>query len=705
VDGMKRLDANPKFEDFEVDLRTGELLRSGVRIKLQDQPFKILVALLERPGELVTREELRRRIWPTESFGDFDHAVNIAVGKLRAALSDSPETPRFIETLPRRGYRFVAPVIPLHADTIGVKAEPRPTAGSLRAPMLLGCLLLAAVAIIYWRVERRTPKVVSAPTAPLQEPFTSYEGNETAPTFSPDGSQIAFAWDGNPSSRGKGVDLYLKTIGSETLVRLTEHPSEWLSPAWSPDGTQIAFHRLAGAQTGIYVVPALGGPERKLRSTRTPYSGAAPISWSPDGKWIGFSDQFPNDPHDHMFLLSPTTLETKSIPPDPQCLHEAAPTFSHAGDKVASACVRSTRDFVLYWRTAPNGAPHLITEVPNFIVGFCWSADDTRLIFVQAKENGPELDEVSIADRSLRQLSFAYDPNWPAVSPKGDKLAYVNVSGTSNIWRKDLLHPEQPAVKLIHSTQGQGDAQYSPDGHQIAFDTGIGGFWEVWMAEADGGKLVQLSRLNSLTDAPRWSPDGTKIAFGWKQAERSEIYIADRLERVPRKFVTDVREISNPSWSHDGKWIYFRSYGPLGQKLYRSPANGGKAIPLPGGPDGVSVEESLDGDTVYFAAREWHTPLHMLSLTEKFPQSIVPGVPEVLTFDLWTLAKSGIFFVPAEAPKSLRYFDFRTGTGRELFAAEKDFAGGLSVSPDGRYLLFSQVDEANSDIVLVRNFR
>ena len=704
MDGIKRLDANPKFEDFEVDLRTGELLRSGVRVKLQDQPFKILVALLEHPGELVTREELRRRIWPTESFGDFDHAVNIAVGKLRAALADSPETPRFIETLPRRGYRFLAPVIPLHTHTIGAKAEPRTAAGSRRASILFACMLLAVIAFIYWHVERRTTKVVSAPTAPVQEPFTSYEGNETAPTFSPDGSQIAFAWDGSPSAHGQGLDLYVKTIGSETLVRLTEHPSEWLSAAWSPDGTQIAFHRLEGAQTGIYMVPALGGPERKLRSTRTPYSVAAPISWSPDGKWIGFSDQFPNDPHDHLFLLSPITLETQSIPPDPQCLHEANPTFSHAGDKLANVCVRSTRDFLIYWRSAPNGTPILITEVPNVIGGLCWSADDTRLIFSQAKDNFPELDEVSIADGSVRQLSFAYDPSWPAVSPKGDKLAYVNNSGISNIWRKDLLHPVQPAIKLIHSTQGQDSAQYSPDGHQVVFDTGIGGYWEVWMAEPDGSKLVQLSRLHSVTGAPRWSPDGTKIAFGWKQAERSEIYIVDPLERVPRKLVTDVREISDPSWSHDGKWIYFRSYGPRGHELYRCPANGGKAISLPGGPDGVSLEESLDGDTVYFAAREWHTPLRRLSLTEKFPESIVPGMPEILTFNLWTVGQTGIFFVPAEAPKSLRYFDFRTGKGRELFTVQKEFAGGLSVSPDGRYLLFSQVDEANSDIVLVRDF-
>src|ERR1700742_1038953 len=99
-----------RFGAFEADLHAGEVRKSGSRIKLQEQPFKVLQILLEHPGALVTREELQTRIWPEETYGDFDHAVNVAVGKLRTALGDSADNPSFIETVPRRGYRFVAPL-------------------------------------------------------------------------------------------------------------------------------------------------------------------------------------------------------------------------------------------------------------------------------------------------------------------------------------------------------------------------------------------------------------------------------------------------------------------------------------------------------------------------------------------------------------------------------------------------------------------
>ena len=203
----------------------------------------------------------------------------------------------------------------------------------------------------------------------------------TSPAFSPDGSRIAFAWNGDPEGGAKGFDLYVKAIGSETLLRLTQHPSEWISAAWSPDGTQIAFHRLAGADTGIYVVPALGGPERKLRSTRIAGETDSIISWSPDGKWIAFADALPEGEHIRIYLLSTETLETKPIPISPQCVSEGLPAFSHNGEYLAYWCFRSVAETVLYSLPIAGGQPKMISLFQASPGGLAWSADDKRLIY------------------------------------------------------------------------------------------------------------------------------------------------------------------------------------------------------------------------------------------------------------------------------------------------------------------------------------
>jgi Tol biopolymer transport system component/DNA-binding winged helix-turn-helix (wHTH) protein len=706
MDRSNRSAGNPKFENFEVDLRSGELRKAGARIKLQEQPFKILAALLEHPGELVTREELRNRIWPNNSFGDFDHAVNIAVGKLRAALGDSVETPKYVETLPKRGYRFIGPVVALvEAETENIEQIPAKTSGVSRSAVVIGCTAVVVAGVLaYWMSHKRVKTAVAEVPALVQLPFTSYSGLETAPAFSPDGSRIAFAWNGKADGDTKiGFDLFVKAMGSETLVRLTEHPSEWISAAWSPDGTQIAFHRLAGVDTGIYVVPALGGAERKLTATHIPYSVAAPISWSPDGKWIAYADHLAKEASDRMFLISPETLETRVLPHNAKCLHEANLTFSHAGNRVAYVCVHSTRDFEFYVAPTPEGKAKAVTEFPNPPVGFSWSADDTRLIFAQAKDNGPELDEVDVATGAIRPLSFAFLPNWPTVAPLGSKMAYATNSLSADIWRRDLLDPEAPAEKLIASTQGQDAASYSPDRTQIAFNSGQGGYWEVWLAGADGKNPVQVSKLGSLTGNPRWSPDGEKLVFGWKKEDRSEVYIVDVVERVPRKLETNVSRISSPSWSRDGKWIYFRSFEEVGHKLYRCPAEGGNATPVAGNVDGIAPEESFDGTTLYYAEREANTVLRVASLDGQSGGKEIPGMPAVASSDLWTVTPKGIYFVPADKADSVWFYEFTAQKMRKVFVAG-EIAGGLSVSRDGRYLLYSLSEGANSDIVLVENF-
>jgi DNA-binding winged helix-turn-helix (wHTH) protein len=162
MEQTNRPDPTIHFGIFEIDPRSGELRKAGTRIRLQDQPFKVLLALLEHPGEVVTREELKRRIWPHDSFGDFDHAVNIAIAKLRTALGDSADLPRYVETVHRRGYRFLIPVASTGTDA-RTAAEPASAARTWK--LVIFAAVPAVVAILVgaflwhsWQKQRLTDK-------------------------------------------------------------------------------------------------------------------------------------------------------------------------------------------------------------------------------------------------------------------------------------------------------------------------------------------------------------------------------------------------------------------------------------------------------------------------------------------------------------------------------------------------------------------
>ena len=201
-----------RFGNYEVHLDSGEIRKAGFRIRVQQQPFKVLEALLERPGEVVTREELRSRIWPNESFGDFDQAVNVAVAKLRTALGDSAENPRFIETLPRRGYRFVAAVqsepgqteppeltaagVPVAGAVVSdavARAEQDRLRRSRRTTIVMAALAVALVVAAYFIFRPIEPS--------LEFHRVSYgRGYIRSARFGPDGNSVVFgaAWNGNP---------------------------------------------------------------------------------------------------------------------------------------------------------------------------------------------------------------------------------------------------------------------------------------------------------------------------------------------------------------------------------------------------------------------------------------------------------------------------------------------------------------------------
>ena len=691
-----------RFDAFEFDLRARELRKNGKRVKLSGQPFEVLAILLETPGEIVTREEFHKRLWPADTFVDFEHGLNTAVNRLRDVLGDSADSPRFVETVPRRGYRLnreittvVAPNPEKHAPSIS-----RPRA-KIAVWTTAGLSLLIA-AFIYFRPGRL--QLASDSATPV--PFTAFPGVEVAPTFSPDGSQIAFAWNGDPVSGSKGYDLYIKVSGSENLLRLTNHPSAGISPAWSPDGEQIAFHRIAGSETGIYVVPALGGPERKLLSTHAG-SDALSISWSPDAKSIAFADSTATGEHHRLSLLAVQSLEITPIHHSEKCQEEVSPAFSRGGDQLAYVCVLGFGGFGLYTVALPGGTPHQVGLYAGWPNGIAWTSDGQRLVGSRYVEGTPtdELYEVTVANGQLRTLPFGEGGEYPAISAKGDRLTYQagHYAGI-NIYRRDLLHPGREPVKVIASTRVSFQPRYSPDGKYIAFVSNRSGNFEIWMSNSDGTGIVNVSKLNNpQTGTPNWSPDSKKIVFDSRHNGRQTVYIVDIADLVPHQLTTNVPEPHQPSWSHDGKWIYFIAGGSLG-RIYRCRAEGGNAVAL-SSEVGIFPQESFDGETVYFAViSAGRDILNKVSLERPGAQSVVEGMPNILPTNL-VVVQDGIFFLSAEDYVTLSYFDFASRKMKQLLKMKDQGTVALSVSPDQHWLLFAKLEQPDSDIMLVEHFR
>ena len=291
---------------------------------VQDQPFQVLRLLLEAEGKVVMREQLRDALWSADTFVDFEHSVNTAVGKLRHALGDSPDDPKFIETLPKIGYRFIASVewvtestgkealhlvVPIDRPEVDpLELGPRPTKPRWwkRKATIAVAACVVAVALLYpWiapRIERywRLCELQQLNVVPL----TTLPGMVWSPTFSPDGSQIAFVWWGGNVHDSSG--LYVKVIGTDVPVRLTHEPFGLRGAAWSPDGKNLALCRGTGAEdSGVFLISPLGGPERKVSSANRGQQLAGNLlSWSPDGKRLAFPYHPASSPaHGHVSLV------------------------------------------------------------------------------------------------------------------------------------------------------------------------------------------------------------------------------------------------------------------------------------------------------------------------------------------------------------------------------------------------------------------
>ena len=712
-----------RFRAFELDRQTAELWKNGTKLKLQGQPIAVLTLLLERPGELVTREELRRHLWPEDTFVDFEHSLNTHIKKLRQVFDDDAETPCYIETLPRRGYRFIAQVeaIPNGNAAVeevpGVAASPdsepaplsKPRRWKYRVVVLAACALLGG--LLYVFAVPRIAQLIRLHQ--LQQltmvPLTALPGNVASPTFSPDGSQIAFAWDGE--NNGAGYDLYVKVIGREKPLRLTNHPSQALSAAWSPDGRNIAFARSADPENSeVFLISPLGGPEKKVATKSWMHFLANELSWSADGKRLAFVDHPSDSKSWNSFLLFELSLDTlRRTLVQTHCTLVVAPAFSPRGDYLAWVCVDSFDSVSLNVERLSDGRTTKLLRWPDAIEGIAWSNDSSRIAFSSDRDFGSLWEVYLDQPNQIERLPVGHDATDLAVSPARNGLAFTQNRRNVNIWRLDLAGPQLHAKKVVTSSREEIAPDISPDGAHIAFGSNRTGNNEVWVCDADGSNPVQLSSFGiQMTGTPRWSPDGKLIAFDSRIGGEANIYIVDPHEGVPRKVNIDIRGNNLPSWSHDGKWIYFDNGEDSQQEtVWKVPSIGGHAVQL-AAQEAIQPIESPDGKYVYFVRH--------LSLWRVRPDGgaaeAVPGMPQLSGGgDAWFPTETGIYFLSQNSntkKAEVKFFDLKSRTTRVIYVMEKDppwiYIGGLPVSSDRKWLLFPQVDEQSSDLMLIENW-
>ncbi len=594
----------------------------------------------------------------------------------------------------------------------------------------LGLLLavLVGAGLLWWRPwapaadENRGERgQVGEVPAFLPRPVTSFPGEEFNAAFSPDGGRLAFVWNGE---KGDNYDVYVKELPTGTPLRLTTNPDAEVNPCWSPDGQELAFVRYVDSKREIYVIPATGGTERLLHTAGMgPPDPSSPLAWSPDGAWLAFSEKAAPKETNGIFLLDVAARQARRLTTPPASFYDTNPRFSPDGQTLAFA--RSGyRVEEIYRVPVAGGEPTPLTSGKRQIRGLDWSEDGREIVFSSNREGRFLLWKVAATGGAPQALAMpGEDLYGPTLSRRGRRLACTQRSDDRNIWCVEMPAPAAPAgepVKLITSTKDETLPQFSPDGRQIAFCSNRWGSPEIWRCNSDGSFPVPLTSFGGpLTAAPRWSPDGQRLAFEARPEGHADIYLIASNGRGLRRITTDPAEDAAPSWSRDGKWIYFGSNRGGGeQQVWKLPVDGGPAVQVTR--QGAQAPfESPDGRWVYYwKAREspalWKTPVVRSDQPGGGPETLVHPLVRPHYWGSWAVLDEGIYFIHEETTPdhtrkagikaTIKFFRFTTQELTDIAPLERT-SWGLAVSPDGRRLLYAQFDQRGSDILLVEQYR
>ena len=596
-----------RFGLFEVDPRTGELRKDGLKVKLGGQPFQVLAILLERPGDVITRDELQKRLWP-DTFVDFEHNLNTAINKIREVLGDSAENPRFVETIPRRGYRFIAPVNGAIStrDSASVQTRieltPRRARRPIRSYLVAGMLmtLLAAIAI-WWVMPTRPPRITGSRrltfSGQVLGPRYPLAWSESYPGLATDGSRVYYSSSQHFRDRltyvvlagGDQVvmplDFYARLLhispdGSTLLAfgapDIESEPHLWFIPtagggpkrienidgqdgAWSPDGSRIVFAR----ENELWTAASDGRQKQKIATLS---GNAFWLRWSPDSSRIRFTSVDQKNGKAALWQCRSDGTELRPL----------SRFQSNENDEADECCGEWSKDGrYFFYRVFQNNHPEIWARRESFIlptkpvqlttgpldaIDAIPSVDGRRLLTLEAQERY----ELHRFDLRTHQLT-PYLPGSAATDvrriPGTNAIAYIESHGReTKVWTSredggDRVQLSSPPMDVTRITP-------SPDGKQIALMGKLPNApWRIYLVSSSGGEVRGVTPADENVADATWSPDGHEMMFGavpdwWPggSSNRKPIRVIN-IETGAIRSVPGSDGLWSPRWSPDGRFI------------------------------------------------------------------------------------------------------------------------------------------------------
>jgi Tol biopolymer transport system component/DNA-binding winged helix-turn-helix (wHTH) protein len=700
-----------EFGPFLLDPAKRSLFREGVPQSLPPKAFDVLVFLVHCRERVVSKEELLSTVWADTFVEEANLTQQIFV--LRRTLNGLSESPEYIATIPRRGYRFTAQVIERsESERLAESASNEPSrrrsrwlVPSLGAAFVLVAALLAVLS-----------RQFAADPDPRILVVTALPGLERFPSISPDGNFVAFSWTG--SNRDGSSDLWVKAVEGDALRRLTDTPAGEFQSAWSPDGREIAFVR---AGQGVFIVSALGGQERRISG-----SGSM-VGWTPDSRSLLVRDRTDEGPH-AIFRMELATGTRHQVTRAPSGMGDWAFAVSPDGSRLAF--VRSERPGIsdVYLAPIAGGEPRRRTNWNTNFSGVSWASNGREILYSLAEAPGldhslyrvsADGDRIERGTRALHTNVASLSMSRPRSGEPG-RVAFTRSRIDVGLRLIDLKGHRvgdvfQSIGHFSDSTRVDFPGRFSRDGKQAAFLSDRTGWAEAWTANTDGSGLRQATTLHATELAiGSWSPDSRRVVIDAAIAGNSDVYLVSLDGGSPVRVTTDPAMDGLSEWSSDGRWIYFTSDRSGRPEIWRVPAEGGEATRITR-EGGVQPQQGPDARTLFYLDRA-PAGAGGLSGTSRLMQVPVAGGQEAVVLDrvrfgLWSVTQDGIVFLTVGADADeIDFYGFGDRDVRRLgtlpFRASRIAGlGGLTASWDGRWVLVSTTDVWESDIMVVDGVR